>query len=66
MRIEDLLYLQDAISLRFTFKALTHELLLLSNFSRKTVLIMFCPQLIPCLTPLKILEVIIFHTIGPD
>ena len=64
--IEHSIFLQDARSLQFPFKALTNDLMLLSKFSRESVWIMFCSQNIPCWMPCKILVVISSHARGPD
>ena len=53
------------IILRFPFKALTNDLMLLSNFSKESVVIMFCAQQIPCLTPRTIFVVSSFQARGP-
>ena len=66
MIIEDLLSPQDDKRLRFPFKTLTNDLVLLSNFSREIVWIMVFAEEIPCLTLRKILVEISFHARGPD
>ena len=65
-RIEDLISPQDARSLQPPFKYLTNDLMLLSNFSKESVCIMFCARQINCLTPCKIFVVSSFQARGPD
>ena len=65
-RIEDLRSPQGARSLKVPFKSLTNELMLLSNFSKESVWIMFCARRIPCLMPRKIFVVSSFQARGPD
>ena len=64
--IEDSLSPQDDRSLRFSFKYLTNYLMLLSNFSKEIVWIMFCARRISCFTPRKIFVVNSFQARGPD
>ena len=43
-RVEDSLFPQDARILRFPFKALTNDLMLLSNVFKESICIMFCAK----------------------
>ena len=63
MRTEDLISPQDTRSLQFTFKDLTNDLMLLSNFSKESVWIMFCARRITFLKPHKIFVLMLNSTV---